>query len=137
MIELPFCPFTGLDSLFLIVKREPLCTKPWLYRTLARWVYARIGWASDYGVEYIGWRTSLSAARKAVAGRPGWSYTEIPFSADLPADTCAFRCHDFSPESGAGAMYRNRELAIVATPQVNVTALQNSVAELRRAIAGT
>lgn len=135
--ELPLCPFTGLDTLWLVTSRKPLAAVPWLYRTLARWVYFHIGWSSDYSVEYQGVYTDESAAIEACTGKSGWSYYGVPLNASLPEASCTFRCRDFPAADGkTRTRYRGLTLPVMATPMSNVTALQDGVNELRKAIAG-
>lgn len=132
--ELPLCPFTGLDSIFLVVRRKPISALKWYQRALIRFAYFRTGWASDYSVEYEGVYTDKSEAEQ-VAMKDGWSFTEIPLNASLPEETCVFRCHDF-PKSEARARYQNRKLSVVATPLSNIVALQESIANLKKVAAG-
>lgn len=131
--ELPLCPFTGLDSIFLVVRRKPLSALKWYQRLLIRSAYFHTGWASDYSVEYQGVYTDKAEAETA-ANREGWSFTEIPLNASLPEETCAFRCHDF-PASSARARkgYQKRKLGIVAMPLSNLAELQAGVAKLSEA----
>lgn len=135
---LPLCPLTGLDTLWLVTRRKPAADLPWFYRKLALWVYAQVGWSSDYSVEYQGVYTDKSEAIKACKGKSGWSWYGIPLNASLPDATCTFRCRDFpAADVHTRRVHQNLALAIVATPQANMTALQNGIAELRRAIAGS
>jgi hypothetical protein len=124
-------PESSEMNVYLVVKRKPLSQVPWLYRLLARWVYFRIGWASDYSVEYQGVYTEESEARWAASGE-GMSYTEIPWNASLPEDTCQCGTHDF-PWSEASAEYRNRKLPFVSVPRYEVERLQQTLARTKPA----
>lgn len=108
----------GKVDVYLVVKRRPLSEKPALWRWLARFVYWKIQWSSDYGIEYQGVYTEESAARHAASGE-GMSYSQIPLDVLLPEETCQYGVHDF-PLSESSAQYRNRSFPLVAIPQVDL-----------------
>lgn len=121
--EFPICPLSNLDSVFVVVKRKPLTEVPRLYRWLARWVYFRIGWASDYCTELIGVYTSKSDAWH-VANGPGLAIMEVPLNASLPDETCQFRCHEFPATDTEGrTRYQHRTLDLVAIPREHLMQL--------------
>lgn len=122
---------------YLVVKRRPLSEQPALWRWLARLVYWRIGWASDYGVEYQGVYTDEGEARHAASGA-GMSYTALPLDQSLPEETCQFRTHDF-PVSDASAKYRRRALPFVAIPVKDLQSLvllENKIDDLHDCLDG-
>lgn len=102
-------------SVFLVARRPPLSEQRFLYRWLARWVYERIQWAPDYGIEYQGVYTDESEARHVASG-PGMFVIEMPLNASLPLETCQYGSHDF-PMSEASSRYRNRKFPFVAVPR--------------------
>lgn len=104
------CPAT----VFLVAKRPPLSNQPRFYRWLARWLYCRMHWCPDFGIEYQGVFTSEAEARYA-ASAPGMFYMELPLDAELPAEPCQFGKHDF-PHSESSAFYRNRKCRFIAIP---------------------
>lgn len=123
---------------YLVVKRRPLSEKPALWRWLARLVYARIGWSSDFGVEYQGVYTDEAEARHAASGI-GMSYTSLPLNTCLPDETCQFQTHDF-PLSEASSFYRNRKLGFVAVPHGDVDkflAVGPKIEQLNECLNGT
>lgn len=103
-----------LHNVYLVVRRKPLSDVPLLYRWLARWVYFRIGWASDYSVEYQGVFETEAEARHAASG-PGMSYSMVPLNGILPLDTAQYGTHDF-PHSEASIAYRRRTLPLKVVP---------------------
>lgn len=121
--EIPICPLSNLDSVFVVVKRKPLSEVPRLYRWLARWVYFRIGWASDYCTELVGAYTKKADAYWAANG-PGLAMMEVPLNASLPDETCQFRCHEFpAAEAETRTKYQHRTLDLVAIPRAHLMAL--------------
>lgn len=102
-------------SVFLVARRPPLSEQRFLYRWLARWVYERIQWAPDYGIEYQGVYTDESEARHVASG-PGMFVIEMPLNASLPMETCQYGSHDF-PMSEASSRYRNRKFPFIAVPR--------------------
>jgi hypothetical protein len=110
------------QKLFLVVRRKPLSEVPTLYRWLARWVYFRIGWASDYSVEYQGVYTDEAEAYHAARGN-GCSYSPVPLNASLPLETCQYGTHD-TPLSEASADYRKRSLPFMAVPRKEIESLR-------------
>jgi hypothetical protein len=102
-------------SVFLVAKRPPLSEQPFLWRWLARFVYQRIQWAPDFGIEYQGVYTDASEARHVASG-PGMFVIEMPLNASLPLETCQYGSHDF-PLSDASHIYRNRRFPFVAVPR--------------------
>lgn len=102
----------SVRSMYLVGKRPPLSEHPRLWRWLARFVYEQIGWAPDYGIEYIGIFDNESEARFA-AGGPGLFYMELPLNASLPEGACQYGIHDF-PHSEASHKYRKRQLPFIA-----------------------
>lgn len=112
-------------SVFLVARRPPLSNYPFVWRWLARFVYERIQWAPDYGIEYQGVYTDASEARHVASG-PGMFVMEIPFNASLPLETCQFGSHDF-PLSEASPQYRNRKFPFVAVPRSQIERLQEKI----------
>lgn len=102
-------------SVFLVARRPPLSEHPFVWRWLARFVYKRIQWAPDFGIEYQGVYTDASEARHVASG-PGMFVIEMPFNASLPFETCQYGTHDF-PSSEASHQYRNRKFPFVAIPR--------------------
>lgn len=102
-------------SVFLVARRPPLSVHPVVWRWLARFVYKRINWAPDYGIEYQGIYTDAAEARYA-ASELGGFVIELPLNASLPLETCQFGAHDF-PLSEASSQYRNRRFPFVAVPR--------------------
>lgn len=100
------------QTVFLVGRRPPLITFPLLYRWLARWLYKRMYWCPEWGVEYQGVFTNEAEARHA-ANAPGMFYMELPLDAELPATPCQFGTHDF-PYSEASSFYRRRKMPYVA-----------------------
>jgi len=119
---------------YLVVKRKPLAEVPVLYRWLARWVYFRIGWASDFGVEYQGVYTDEAEARYAASSQ-GMSYTTLPLNGSLPEETCQFSTHDF-PLSDASIAYRRRQLPLQAVPVAGMEQLRLLEAKLDNLVGG-
>lgn len=135
---MPFCPFTGLDSMYLVVQRRPIQALPALIRWIMRAVYFYCEWAASgkgeqgyFSIEYQGIYTSKEEAYHA-ARADGYSVTELPLNATLPKETCQFRCHDF-PTSEASRAYRFRQMEIVAMPSAVFNALDKKVSEVSRA----
>ncbi len=115
------CPYEELSSVYLVVQRRPLGTLPWLIRWLLRAVYFRYGWAASikdgdyFSIEYQGVYTSPEDAYNA-ARCEGFSYTEVPLNALMPAETCQYGRHDF-PTSEASPLYRRRQLDLITLPR--------------------
>lgn len=105
-------------SVFLVARRPPLSAHPYLWRWLARFVYQRINWAPDFGIEYQGVYTDEAEARHA-ASQVGGFVIAMPLNASLPLETCQFGIHDF-PLSEASHEYRNRKFSFVAVPRKEI-----------------
>lgn len=116
---------TALTSVWLVARRPSLGEHALVYRWLARWLYGRIHWTPDYGIEYQGVYSDEAEARWA-AGAPGMFVMEVPFNACLPEETCQYGKHDF-PLSDASASYRNRKLPFVAVPRGQIEKLQDAI----------
>lgn len=112
-------------SVFLVAKRPPLANYPFLWRWLARYVYKKIHWSPDFGIEYQGVYESEAAARFA-ASMPGGFYMELPLNVELPQETAQYGKHDF-PLSEASAEYRTREFAMVAVPRSSMIKLEHQI----------
>lgn len=112
-------------TVFLVGKRPPLAQYPLPWRWLARFVYHRINWCPDYGIEYQAIYDNEAAARHA-ASMPGGFYMELPLNAELPAETSQFGKHDF-PLSEASAEYRNRQFPLVAVPRAALARLEQQL----------
>lgn len=112
-------------SVFLVARRPPLSEQPFLWRWLARFVYQRIQWAPDFGIEYQGVYTDESEARHVASG-PGMFVIEMPLNASLPLETCQYGSHDF-PLSEASSAYRNRKFPFVAVPRSQIERLQEKL----------
>lgn len=117
-------------SVWLVARRPPLSEHKAFYRWLARWLYERIHWTPDYGIEYQGVYTDEAEARWAASG-PGMFVIEVPLNASLPEETCQYGKHDF-PLSEASASYRNRRLSFVAVPRERMDQLERKVEEVYR-----
>lgn len=107
-------------SVWLVGKRPPLSQYALLYRWLARWLYQRMHWCPEFGIELQGVFTNEAEARHA-ASAPGMFYMELPLDAELPAQPCQFGTHDF-PHSDASAFYRHRRMPFIAVPRNEVEA---------------
>lgn len=114
-------------SVYLVGKRPPLAKYPALYRWLARWLYQRMHWCPEWGVEYQGVFTNEAEARHA-ASAPGMFYMELPLDAELPAQPCAYGVHDY-PHSEASSFYRRRQMPYTA---IQTEYLQENHREIRR-----
>lgn len=112
-------------SVYLVASRPPLSDHPFVWRWLARWVYKKIQWAPDYGIEYQGVYTDEAEARWAASGQ-GMFLIELPLNASLPAETCQYGVHDF-PLSEASHEYRNRKHQFVAVPCGQLERLQEKI----------
>jgi hypothetical protein len=112
-------------SVWLVGRRPPLKNYPIWWRELARFVYRRIGWTADYGIEYMGIFTEEGAARHA-AGCDGGFFMELPLNASLPEETGQFGKHDF-PFSEASQEYRNRKLPYLQIPRSELERLQEKI----------
>lgn len=99
------------SSVYLVAKRPPLSNYPPLWRWLARFVYRRINWCPDYGIEYDGVYTDEAEARFA-ASEAGGFYMELPLNTSLPPLTAQYGTHDF-PLSDASPDYRGRKFNLV------------------------
>lgn len=124
--EIP--PVPVVSSVWLVARRPLLSEHPVFYRWLARWLYRRIHWTPDYGIEYQGVYIDEAEARWAASGA-GMFVMEVPFNACLPEETCQFGKHDF-PLSEASPMYRNRSLSFVAIPRERLAQLEDKVEEV-------
>jgi hypothetical protein len=120
-----------LKSVYLVAKRPPLSNYPILWRFLARFVYQRLNWCPDYGIEYQGVFTDEAEARHAASG-PGLFYIELPLNAELPQETAQFGKHDF-PLSEASSEYRNRRWSFVTVPRRDFELLEQKIEEVVRA----
>lgn len=116
---------TRPKSVFLVARRPPLSDHPFIWRWLARFVYERIQWAPDYGIEYQGVYTDEAEARWAASGQ-GMFLIELPLNASLPTETCQYGVHDF-PLSEASHEYRNRKFQYVAVPCGQLERLQEKI----------
>lgn len=116
---------TRPKSVFLVARRPPLSEHPFIWRWLARFVYERIHWAPDYGIEYQGVYTDEAEARWAASGQ-GMFLIELPLNASLPTETCQYGVHDF-PLSEASHNYRNRKFQYVAVPCDQLERLQEKI----------
>jgi hypothetical protein len=112
-------------SVFLVARRPPLSGHPLIWRWLARFVYQRIQWAPDFGIEYQGVYTDASEARHVASG-PGMFVIEMPLNSSLPLETCQYGSHDF-PLSEASSTYRNRKFPFVAVPRSQIERLQEKL----------
>lgn len=112
-------------SVFLVARRPPLSQHPFLWRWLARFVYRRINWAPDYGIEYQGVYTDAAEARYA-ASEAGGFVIEVPLNASLPPETCQYGAHDF-PLSEVSHQYRNRKFQFVAVPRGQIERLREKI----------
>ena len=119
-----------VPSVFLVGKRPPLANYPMLWRVLARWVYNRLNWAPDFGIEYQGVFTNESAARHA-ASAPGMFYMELPLNAELPIETAQWGAHDF-PHSEASGEYRNRHWPFIAVSRRDFEMLEAKIEQVAR-----
>lgn len=121
--EIPICPLSNLETVWVVIKRKPITEIPRLYRWLARFVYFRVGWASDYSTELIGVYTDKGDAYRAALA-PGYAMMEVTLNTCLPDETCQFRCHEF-PLAGRDTRYRyqHRKLDLVAVPRMHLQAL--------------
>lgn len=117
-------------SVWLVARRPPLSEHGTFYRWLARWLYGRIHWTPDYGIEYQGVFTDESEARYE-ASMVGGFVMEIPFNASLPEETCQYGKHDF-PLSEASSEYRNRKLSFVAVSREKMAELEKKVEQVYR-----
>jgi hypothetical protein len=120
----------GIKSVYLVGKRPPLKNYPVLWRFLARFVYHRLNWCPDYGIEYQGVFTDEAEARHAASG-PGMFYMELPLNAELPEETSQFGVHDF-PLSEASSEYRNRRFSFVTIPRRDFELLDDKTKEFGR-----
>jgi hypothetical protein len=112
-------------SVFLVGRRPPLSEHPFVWRWLARFIYRRIRWVPDHGIEYQGVYSDEAEARWAASG-PGMFVMEVPLNASLPLETCQFGAHDF-PLSEASHEYRNRKFPFVAVPRSQIERLHEKV----------
>ena len=119
-----------IPSVFLVGKRPPLTGYPMLWRVLARWVYRRLNWAPDYGIEYQGVFTSEAAARHA-ASAPGMFYIELPLNSELPEETAQWGAHDF-PLSDASSDYRHRRWPLIAVSRRDLEMLEAKIEQVAR-----
>jgi hypothetical protein len=119
-----------IRSVFLVGKRPPLANYPLVWRMLARWVYQRINWAPEFGIEYQGVFTDESAARHA-ASAPGMFYMELPLNAELPEETAQWGAHDF-PHSEASGEYRNRHWPFIAISRRDFEMLEAKIEQVAR-----
>lgn len=109
----------------VVFKRKPLSEVPLLWRLLARFVYFKIHWSSDYGLEIQGVYTDIAEGRH-VASTNGWGFIVVPLNACLPPETCQYKTQDF-PLSDASPDYRHRKFQFVAVPQEQVDKLQQRI----------
>ena len=120
----------SVASVWLVARRPPLSDCKVLYRWLARWLYTRIQWTPDYGIEYQGVYTDEAEARWAASG-PGMFFMELPLNGSLPEEICQYGKHDF-PLSEASAMYRNRRLPLMTLTRAQAEALGARIEETAR-----
>src|SRR6185503_4578697 len=123
-------PVANVTSVWLVARHPPLSEHKILYRWLARWLYERIHWTPDYGIEYQGVYTDEAEARWAASGA-GMFVMEVPLNGSLPEETCQYGKHDF-PLSEASPMYRNRNLSFVAVSRERMAQLESKVEEVFR-----
>jgi len=123
-----------ITSVYLVGKRPPLSSHPVIWRVLARWIYRRLHWCPDYGIEYQGIYTDEAEAGYA-ASAPGMFYMELPLNAELPDQTAQYGAHDF-PLSEASAEYRNRKWPFVVVPREDFELLDQKIERLVSGSAG-
>ena len=111
-----------LPSAYFVGKRKPVSELPWIWRTLARFVYRRTGWASDYGIESQAICTSLEMAEELVGDKPNWFIQELPINTPLPDETVKFKLMTF-PRSTAVDAYEKRRAPFVAIPRKDIAQL--------------
>lgn len=120
------------DIIWVAFKRLPLADKPWLWRELARYVYFKIGWSSDYGISVRQAFATEAEARHA-ASAPGWFYMAVPTVGDLGEGFCQIGTHDF-PHSDISHKYRARRTPLTSFTDEEVNGLRESIALANAAI---
>jgi hypothetical protein len=118
-----------ITTVYLVGKRPSLKHQRPVYRWLARWLYRRMHWCPDWGIEYQGVFTSGAEARY-VAGCDGGFVIALPLDVELPAEPCQYGVHDF-PQSEASAFYRRREMPFTAVSHSQMKRLKQSLARTR------
>jgi hypothetical protein len=128
-----------LPSAFFVGKRKPISELPRFWRWLARLVYWKTGWASDYGLESQAICTSEEMADALIAEHPNWFKQELPINTPLPDETCTFKLMTF-PKSEAANGYQNRQAPFVALPVNDLAGLEHietKLEKLQNCIEGT
>lgn len=127
-----------LPSAFLVGKRRHIDELPPFWRWLARKVYFRTGWASDYGLECQAICTTEEMADQLIAEHPNWFKQELPINTPLPDEPCTFKLMTF-PNSDAVEDYEKRRAPFVAVPSSDIenqARFESKLGELEECIEG-
>jgi hypothetical protein len=91
-VKLKEHPLVGMATVAILGKRRSINEVPWFYRTILRWVFKRIKWAStpddcNHSSEIQMVATDADLARAHM--EDGWYiHTGVPVNVLLPDETC-------------------------------------------------
>lgn len=122
----------ALGTGYCVGKRRPISELTPEQQQKVREAYTDCHWASDYGVELLGFYTSLKLAKEACEARgPNHFYTRVPIDSCLTDEVVFGEWEHNFPASDATDLYESLTSQTVAVPISHLRALKEEIERLQ------